>query len=730
MVPFAPNLLLLAGATPNCTSTPALPASLHINPQTCVISGTPRLGTAPVTYTIRLLAATESSPEVDLIIEIREKHFDDRPEDMIGGLVGLAVPATGGILTFGLDTDCDGNMNEMESQPSNCTVPDSGWTPRWSSIKAYFSMDDATSSVNGVELTAVSTGTTQITPGKVGANARSVTTSGAIFAIPTTNSAFNIGTGDFTVSFWHKPLGTSNSDVFFWRFDDQNLMTILYQSADNLYRLSHKVSGAVANSTTVRISKPNMWHHLVLTRRSGAVTLTINSRLAGELTDNRNIQSSEALILGRFANPSNNSWAAAPSADSQSHFDEFLFWSEALDIEEINHLYLRGLPTHAGHYSSRVIPTSLMALDAGGLSWRTDLPYSKQLLVGPEVGYSGSGATRFDQGLLAYWPVTNATGNLSTPPTSGVVPASAIIEDLKNDRDLYRAGLSNSLAAVRPGIVGQAVESLNEKFVYGPGPTEQSSLYAMFGQPQVFTIAAWLSASSYRTGNREQYLLTLGDHASLRYRFAGAQIHGLFDEWRTFDRPAEGVLGGHWNHLALVFDLGTGSSSTARLYLNGVLDTTIEQLNPIDHQPQVNFRVLQSGPHDVAVIDEMAVWGRALSATEIEHLYRRGAHRVWLQVRGCQQHDCSDNPTWSGPNGVATSTSPVPVSIFSENLDGQNAFTSINFSPLLASSHLNYDFFQYRVFIESDSPIVAASPRYPVVEQVSFVVANNPGGIP
>ncbi len=54
----------------------------------------------------------------------------------------------------------------------------------------------------------------------------------------------------------------------------------------------------------------------------------------------------------------------------------------------------------------------------------------------------------------------------------------------------------------------------------------------------------------------------------------------------------------------------------------------------------------------VGVFDEVAVWHRALDDEEIESLYLRGRRRLTLQVRACQEHDCSDAPPFVGPDGT------------------------------------------------------------------------------
>ena len=55
-------------------------------------------------------------------------------------------------------------------------------------------------------------------------------------------------------------------------------------------------------------------------------------------------------------------------------------------------------------------------------------------------------------------------------------------------------------------------------------------------------------------------------------------------------------------------------------------------------------------------LDEVAIWGRVLSAGEIKQLWRRGATRLKMQLRACTSPSCADNPAWMGPDGTAAST--------------------------------------------------------------------------
>lgn len=53
------------------------------------------------------------------------------------------------------------------------------------------------------------------------------------------------------------------------------------------------------------------------------------------------------------------------------------------------------------------------------------------------------------------------------------------------------------------------------------------------------------------------------------------------------------------------------------------------------------------------IIDEIAIWNRALDANEITQLYQRGASRLKFQVRSCDDDHCIGE-TWKGPDGTSS----------------------------------------------------------------------------
>jgi hypothetical protein len=93
-------------------------------------------------------------------------------------------------------------------------------------------------------------------------------------------------------------------------------------------------------------------------------------------------------------------------------------------------------------------------------------------------------------------------------------------------------------------------------------------------------------------------------------------------------------------------------------------------------------------------VDELAIWNIALSATQAQNLYARGAARLKYQVRTCDDASCVGE-SWRGFDNTTTS-------YFESTLNALRSFFS-------ATIPLNFNvnrYIQYRVEFESDDGLV------------------------
>lgn len=155
------------------------------------------------------------------------------------------------------------------------------------------------------------------------------------------------------------------------------------------------------------------------------------------------------------------------------------------------------------------------------------------------------------------------------------------------------------------------------------------------------------------------------------------------------------VNDGKWHHLALSL-----SSGTCKLYVDGILES--QATYTTGGFSGLAYMVLDEVSEKA---DETALWSRVLTPEEIAAVYRRGANRLKFQVRTCASADCSDAPSWQGPNGTAST-------YFTEINNNAAPITGLG-AILVGSPDLSYSAFssvslpnrylQYKVLFESDS---------------------------
>ncbi len=159
---------------------------------------------------------------------------------------------------------------------------------------------------------------------------------------------------------------------------------------------------------------------------------------------------------------------------------------------------------------------------------------------------------------------------------------------------------------------------------------------------------------------------------------------------------------GQWHHLAIVKSgHGTGTLTS---YVDGAVQSSqvLSHLNPIifDRSAEFSIGAFTAGTYPATgAFDEVAVFRRALSRDEIVALYQRGAQRMTVQVRACDEPTCA-RVAFAGPDGDPTESFVDPA----------NAAEPPNAVPMRAVGR----YVQYQVRFERDG----ASPS-PALYSVS-----------
>lgn len=348
------------------------------------------------------------------------------------------------------------------------------------------------------------------------------------------------------------------------------------------------------------------------------------------------------------------------------------------------------------------------------LSWGAELPFNKELPATSELTteYSSLASSTLLNNIVGIWHLndTSAAASGTSVPAqvgpNGVVRTSGTLG--------YSAGKLNNAA----NFDGSDIIDI---------PYQQSSATQ-------YTIATWIRTTS--TGNNvfvenrgtgPGRSLTLGVGTNPGGCGTGRVSFGVDSNAIYIGKCTTGTVhNGIWRHIVGTWS-GTSGTAVASaqfsIYVDGVAaattNTSVGSVNaPLTGQLNTKF-----GRHDPwgvnlnGDMDEVAIWTRALTATEVAQLYRRGGNRLKFQMRSCISPSCGDNPTWIGPDGSAST-------FFSELNNNTSPETGLG-TPVTTSATMvfadfpfvvlpNARFFQYQINFESDSTTLV-----PTVKRIS-----------
>lgn len=158
--------------------------------------------------------------------------------------------------------------------------------------------------------------------------------------------------------------------------------------------------------------------------------------------------------------------------------------------------------------------------------------------------------------------------------------------------------------------------------------------------------------------------------------------------WGIFVNLTDGV----WHQIVSVrkgtthYIYGDGGIAPGSVVFNTVSGNPLNATAPIaigswhdSSVPSQNFN---------GTIDEVSVYNRALTATEISDHYKRGALSLKYQVRSCANANCSD-ASFAGPDGTANT-------YYSENTNTTNSTPSLSLTNVA-----NNRYFQYKTFLDT-----------------------------
>lgn len=223
------------------------------------------------------------------------------------------------------------------------------------------------------------------------------------------------------------------------------------------------------------------------------------------------------------------------------------------------------------------------------------------------VRAEGTGSSLLD-GLVAYWKLDDSGSPLQDAHTGN--------HDLTN----YGASLNQGSAKL-----GTCVTFAGDDYLDGGDTT--------FEITSAITVSCWVKATGtfadfsglvtnyYWTGDGFALLIN-----TARYPDWAVYNHDMTPDNAEITAAAE-IGSGVWAHL-----VGTFDGTTLRLYVDSVIDeTTVTWNHPISYDANSILTIGSRGDglFLTGSIDEVGIWNRALTQTEINELYNSGSGRTY-----------------------------------------------------------------------------------------------------
>ena len=348
------------------------------------------------------------------------------------------------------------------------------------------------------------------------------------------------------------------------------------------------------------------------------------------------------------------------------YVDETALFKRALSAAQIAQIYQRQAPLYSGWMDSTVKDASVTDR-WNSLGWAPQRPLGKPLPdnAAVESGYPAGNLNMTGNGLLLH--MDEAGGTMVDSSGNG------------------NGATTTSVGYAAPGKFGTALT-----FSGAAASGLSYPISASLNTGAAITLSAWLrpGAVSDPTGPIFQYDDAVNFGIQIWQWTTSNQIYANFRDTTPtshgFMTPSNQFVSGKWYHLVATYDGATG-----KVYINGaqVASQALGAFTLGTNLPLGIGRATLNANRYAGAMDEVAVWNRALNATEVADLYKRGALQLRFQGRSCDDALCAGE-TFSGPDGTANTF-----------------FSEIGNTPLAPRALTNAPvnrWFQYRAILDSD----------------------------
>ncbi len=183
------------------------------------------------------------------------------------------------------------------------------------------------------------------------------------------------------------------------------------------------------------------------------------------------------------------------------------------------------------------------------------------------------------------------------------------------------------------------------------------------------------------------------------------QNNGILHNYNTINTGTAVLTTGQWHHIAY-----TADATNETLYVDGQnVAQESREFGGMSNNNTMYIGGSGGGGEQVdGRMDEIAMWNRALSPTEISDVYRRGANRLEFQVRSCDDVVCSGE-TFVGPDGTN-------ATYYTEETN-----STVGFPSSAITNVIDNQYFQYQGDFNTDDNAISPELTCVTIDNVALV---------
>ncbi len=373
--------------------------------------------------------------------------------------------------------------------------------------------------------------------------------------------------------------------------------------------------------------------------------------------------------------------------DSQSEFDLGTYNNTQYSS---GHLTLDSLSL-SGSYTSKIYDTS--AIDGvawQNFNWSAELPYGKELPNNhaTESGYSTGNIDM--TGNLGLWHMNNTSDSSGYNHSVTLSGNAAFVNSDRPTKVLDLDGNGDYGTVSDGGSLGISTFTISAWVKI----TQIGTTMAIAGKEAADSISCWYGygINIGSTGKAGMDILPSGCSNGSSVVSTTTLTPGV---WYLITGVRNGTTG--YGYIYVNGQLENSRTETLNAYYSSFLIGTV--YNQYSHAYLNNFK---------GQIEDVAVWNRILSDTEILNIYKRGIQNVKYQIRSCDDNACSGE-SFIGPDGTSSS-------YYDEIHNTTNSPATFDISSLTRNQY-----FQYKATLESGN-----ASYLPKISSNTFTYQNYP----